>query len=491
MILKSIKWRLQAWHGLLLVGVLGAFGVTAYQFQRVNLLRHIDQELQQRSGMLLGEIRNQGRGIRPPPRPDGPERPRRERPPREEMPGDGAQEFPPPRRELVLPAHVSALFDGEATNTFYYIVWRRDGTVLKRSASAGETVPLPARPDPITAQLARLRGNWRESYHYTPPGECVLVGRWIGPDLAELRRFAWRLTAAGAAVLLLGLAGGWWMATRAIRPVENISATASRISAGNLSERISLAETDDELGRLAAVLNSTFARLDAAFTQQQQFTADASHELRTPISVILNQTQTALARERPAADYRETLEACQRAAQRMRKLTESLLALARLDAGQESPRRERSDLATAARDCIDLVRPLAGERRISIHAELAPAEWCGDPERIAQVITNLLTNAIQYSQEAGEIRVSTRPENASVVLIVTDQGPGVPPEALDRIFERFYRADESRNRRTGGVGLGLAIVKSCVEAEGGSIVACNVEPHGLQMRVCLPAAAPG
>ena len=488
MILKSIKWRLQAWNGLLLVCVLGGFGVTTYQLQRVNLLRHIDAELQRRSGMLLAELRNQGRGGgRPPPGPDGPDRPRRERPGVGPAP-EGGDDFPPPRRELLIPPHVSALFDGETTNAFYYVLWWRDGMPLKRSDSAGENVPLPERAAPLTSPVGRTRGNLRESYQFTMPGECVLVGRWVGPDLAELRFFAWRLAGAGAAVLLLGLAGGWWLATRAIRPVEQISATASRISEGHLSERISLEETDDELGRLAGVLNSAFARLDLAFTRQQQFTADASHELRTPISIILAQTQGALNRERPASDYREALEACQRAAQRMRQLTESLLVLARLDAGQESPRCERSDLAAAVRDCADMVRPLADERRVSIQTDLAPAEWSGTPGRIVQVITNLLANAIQHSPEAGEVRVSTRCENGSAILTVTDQGPGVSLEALPRIFERFFRADESRNRRTGGVGLGLAIVKSCVEADGGTIVASNIEPHGLQMVVRLPAA---
>src|SRR5204862_5783999 len=131
-------------------------------------------------------------------------------------------------------------------------------------------------------------------------------------------------TGIGGCILLVGLAGGWWLATGAIRPIEGISATAAKISAGDLSQRIDVAETESELGRLAGVLNSTFARLETAFAQQQQFTSDAAHELRTPVSVILTQTQAALARERPAAEYREIIEACQRAAQRMRRLIESL-----------------------------------------------------------------------------------------------------------------------------------------------------------------------
>src|SRR5262249_46229970 len=160
----------------------------------------------------------------------------------------------------------------------------------------------------------------------------------------------------------------------------------------DLSQRINASDTENEFGRLAAVLNSTFARLEAAFAHQVRFTSDASHELRTPISVILSQTQTALSRERPAGEYRETLEACQRAAQRMRKLAESLLELARLDAGQPM-KREPFDLARVARDSVELLRPLAAERGIEIHLDLKSVECPGDAERIGQVATNLLSNA--------------------------------------------------------------------------------------------------
>ena len=175
-----------------------------------------------------------------------------------------------------------------------------------------------------------------------------------------------KLAGVGGIILLLGLAGGWWLVSRAIRPIEDISATAVKISAGDLSQRINVAEAESELGQLAAVLNSTFARLETAFAQQKQFAADAAHELRTPVSVILTQTQTALNRERTAAEYRETIEACQRAAQRMRQLMESLLELARLDAGQESLKRVRFDFSKMIAGAIELVRPLAEERGVKI-----------------------------------------------------------------------------------------------------------------------------
>jgi heavy metal sensor kinase len=271
-----------------------------------------------------------------------------------------------------------------------------------------------------------------------------------------------------------------------LRPVVEISSAAAKISAGDLSQRINVAEAESELGQLAAVLNSTFARLDAAFAQQKQFASDAAHELRTPVAVVLTQTQTTLNRERTAPEYRETVEACQRAAQRMRKLIGALLELARLDAGQEQMKRMKFDLSRTARDCVELIRLLADERGVKIASELPPLEITGDSERIAQVITNLLTNAIQYNNPDGEVRITTQAQTGSAILTVRDTGAGIAAEDLPRVFERFYRADKSRS--SGNNGLGLAISKAIVEAHGGAIEVSSEENVGTIFTVRLPAA---
>ena len=257
-----------------------------------------------------------------------------------------------------------------------------------------------------------------------------MLGCSFAHEMKELHRTALKLAGFGAVILFFGLAGGWWLVGRAIRPIADISATAAKISAGDLSQRINVAEAESELGQLAAVLNSTFARLETAFAQQQQFTADAAHELRTPVSVMLTQTQTALNRERSAAEYRETLEACQRAAQRMRKLIESLLELARLDAGQEPMKRMKFDLSQMAWNCVELVRPLAAERGIEIHCDLLPVEAHGDAERLAQVVTNLLANAIQYNKPNGEVRISAKLQGSMILLAVSDTGPGISVKSV-------------------------------------------------------------
>jgi len=323
---------------------------------------------------------------------------------------------------------------------------------------------------------------------FLPSGERIVVGCSIVPEMNELHKTAVDFSAAGGLILLVGLAGGYWFVGRALRPISEISSTATKISAGDLSQRINTAEAESELGQLAAVLNSTFARLETAFAQQKQFASDAAHELRTPVSVILTQTQMTLGRERDAAGYKQTVEACQRAAQRMRKLIESLLELARFDAGQEVLKRLKFDFSKTVGDCAELIQPLADERRVKIVSEFEALEITGDSERLAQVVTNLLTNAIQYNQPDGEVRVKLAGQGGLAVLEISDTGNGIPADDLPRVFERFYRADKSRTG-AGNTGLGLSICKAIVEAHGGTIEVSSVEKAGTKFVVRVPLTA--
>ena len=327
--------------------------------------------------------------------------------------------------------------------------------------------------------------DYRETGDVLPSGEQIWVGCSILPELKELHRTAVNLTLVGSLILVVGLAGGWWLVTRALNPIDAISATAVKISAGDLSQRINVAEAESELGQLAAVLNSTFARLETAFAQQKQFAADAAHELRTPVSVILTQTQTALNRERDAASYKQTVEACQRAAQRMRKLIESLLELARFDAGQEVLKQLRFNFSKTISDSVEMVQTLAEEQNVKIISKIAPLEITGDSERLAQVVTNLLSNAIQYNQANGEVRVKLAAQDGLAVLEIADTGQGIAPEDLPRVFERFYRADQSRTG-AGNAGLGLSICQAIVAAHGGSIEVASEKNRGTTFTVRLP-----
>jgi two-component system OmpR family sensor kinase len=303
MIFNSIRWRLQAWHSLILVVVLTGFGATAYRVARGNQLRRIDQELQQR--MMAAFRPGPPMGPHEPKGP-GPDNMRSERPPPDRPPdGHGRDHNPEGWRKHMqdVISHAGALEAGQ-TNAFYYLLWQADGSLIASSPWAPNNVPMPLEPNHETGpndrpgSLTRTRGEFREFSVCSPFGDHALVGRSMAPDLAAMKRLALYLFAAGASVLAFGMAGGWWVATRAIRPIEDISSTALKIAGGDLSQRINASDTESELGRLAGVLNSTFARLEASFAHQVRFTADASHELRTPVSVILSQTQTALSRQR-------------------------------------------------------------------------------------------------------------------------------------------------------------------------------------------------
>jgi heavy metal sensor kinase len=486
MFTKSIRWRLLSWLAFLLACILTGFGVTAYQLHRINQLRQIDETLERRVVALSGDVRGRGAFGPPPSRPPFEPGPLPESPSLESRVERRPPEMRSGPRQVRLSPQTTSLFEEKQGYAFYYMIWSRGGNLLKHADKVPPNVPLPERVGADTRPHARTRDHFREVYHFTELGDCILAGRSLAADWKALNRFAAWLIAAGCLVLGVGLGGGWIIATRAIRPVHEITAAASRISGGNLAERINARETDSELGRLAAVLNSTFARLEAAFAEQKQFTADASHELRTPLAVIISETQTTLARERNVSEYRETVEACLETAQQMRRLTESLLQLARFDAGQETMQRNSFDLAETARSCISLVRPLAVARGIQIQCELAPVQVRGDSDRVSQVMTNLLTNAIQYNKPNGEVRVTSQVEDGLACVKVADTGQGIPAADLPHVFERFYRGDKSRGHAEGHTGLGLAICKAVVEAHGGSITVSSSPGHGTTFIVRMP-----
>ena len=526
MFTHSIRWRLQFWLALLLTWVLSGFAFGVYQRQRIHLLQQTDQELEQRLAALSSLLRGRpgfefgpgrppfhhgpggpdfgGGGRRPGPPPDGDgsrmpdglEKGGGMQPQPLPFGGPGMPPFDGPRGmgpgpwDFKLTPEVASLFDEGRTNGFYYAIWLGKGASLKSSTNAPASVAIPERVrDSLTH--TRTREMFRESFYFTERGDCVLVGHSITGDMEAMRRFKYLLLAAGSAVLALGLGGGWWLASRAIRPIEEISAAASRISAGNLAERISVADPRNELGQLAGVLNSTFSRLEAAFAQQKQFTADASHELRTPLAVIISEAQTTLAHPRDAADYREAVEVCLESAQQIRRLTDSLLELAHLDAGQDQIERGPLDLAEVTRTNIERLRPLVQERGLGLKCTFGPARVQGNADRLGQVITNLINNALHYNKPEGEIRIATGTHEDDAFLTVSDTGIGIAAADLPHIFERFYRADKARSRSQGRCGLGLAICKAIVEAEGGRIEVASEPGTGSTFTVWMSADLTG
>jgi two-component system, OmpR family, sensor kinase len=453
-VFQSIRWRLQLWYGVLLVALLGGFGYTAYRLETSRQLRQTDEELQQRLPILVESQR-----------------------PVEEVPG---------LREFELSPENQALFDREEEDPLYYVVWLRHGeTPVTYSATAPADVPQPKPGDPPIRQ----RGNLRESFVVPGPGDCVLVGRSIRGELAASRQFGGWLITIGGAVLIIGLAGGGWLVTRALRPIKAISSAAEKIASGDLSERIQRVDETSELGQLTTVLNATFARLEAAFTRQARFTADAAHELRTPLTVMLTHTQSSLSSADLTEEHRESFDACQRAAQRMRRLTESLLSLARLDSVETSPAPAACNLGPVVHEAVEALRPLAQQQKVSLIAEISASRGEAHLGQIGQVVTNLVSNAIYYNRPGGEVHLRLAEDSAGVTLTVRDTGHGISNDDLLLIFDRFYRADRARSNAAGNVGLGLSISKAIIESHGGTMTVTSTPDVGSTFTVHLPAAS--
>jgi len=469
MIYKSIRWRIQVWHTVLLIclvtGMLGSF----YCYERAERFREIDNQLQALLTPLLPRIMPpRGPDFNGEPPPPGPE---------------GGPERGPERRQDAKNQTGFAEFE---KGPFYYAAWSPNHDLI--SQSSGAAVPLPNRSESGKEQFFRSRGESRELVNFGPTGDCVVVGTSMAQAASELKRLALTLIGVGFGLTLFGLAGGWWVAGQALRPIGEISATAQKIAGGNRAKRIDIHETESELGQLAGVLNRTFDQQDSAFEQQVRFTADASHELRTPVSVILTQVQLALARERDPEEYRETLQICQRAAERMRTLVNSLLELARVDSGEFQLMLEECDLAALASDSLELIAPLAREKGAVLRSSIQPVRTKADSARIGQVLVNLLYNAIQHNSKKVEVCLSVQSKGNEAVLRVTDNGAGIPSEALPHVFERFYRADKSRGGTKNGSGLGLAISQAIVQAHGGTIRVESRPGLGADFTVSLPLA---
>lgn len=511
---KSIRWTLQLWHAAILALALSGFGMATYYGSNRAKYAEVDAEL---AGLVHSIATKLGPPNRPPPphlrgsddpnRPDfDPRPPRDDRRPEAGRPDDGhpddrRPDQPPPEdrppedrrpgdrfnRELLVPAGLFERFGNGHDDEPYLVVWRANGALFKSTVTDVE-VPDPGR-EGATPEPARFRrrADLREAYLLGPQQTRIVVGRSTRRQEGELYRLALLLAATGAGILAIGLAGGWVLSTRAVKPIHSITTTAAAISASSLSGRIDTTGTASELGALARVLNAMFDRLEASFQQQSRFTADASHELRTPLAVIHSHAELALSRDRTAEEYRRTIETCLRASGRMSGLIDSLLLLARADAGKLELDYQPIDLGQITEESLFLLRPLAEEKSVIIEADLPPTPLTGDPIRLAQVVTNLLSNAIRYNCDGGKVRITLTSDGHDATLIVADTGVGIEEADRAQVFDRFFRVDKHRNREAGGSGLGLAICKTIVEAHDGSISTSRGAEGETVFSVRLPA----
>jgi len=328
--------------------------------------------------------------------------------------------------------------------------------------------------------------GFREYVHFAKSGTLFAFGCSTSELEGQLRTLIYQLVGTWLLVIVLGFGVGWILVTKALRPIRDISTSARHIADGDLGKRIDAGDTQSELGQLTEVLNRTFAQLESSFDQQRRFTADASHELRTPISVILAKCQFALMRDRSPEKYREALQTCEGTAQHLRSLVESLLDLARVDSGQFRIQKKACNLGDLTRKVAVFLGTLAEKKEIELDVGHTDIDCHVDCNRIQQVITNLVGNAIKFTQEGGKVAVRIRRVEHEAVIEVEDNGPGIPQDSLPHVFDRFYRAESLHANEHKSTGLGLSIAKVIVEAHGGSISVESRLEVGTCFKVCLP-----
>lgn len=336
------------------------------------------------------------------------------------------------------------------------------------------------------AAFVRAGGN---GFHTIPGGEegdgiriivtpiDVVGTRYMVVVASSLSEQADRLENAARAVffgipaaLLVAAAGGYLLARKSLAPVTLMSLKARQIGAETLDERIEIGNERDELGFLAATLNGLLERLQLAFESQRRFMADASHELRTPIAIIQGEADVALARERSAEDYRESIEVTQRAARKLTRIVQNLFLLARGDAGHYPTSMTRFYAGDVVADCVRGMQSVAQARGVTLTCS-APEDLVivADEELINRLVLNLVENAVKFTPEGGRVHVDVQSEYGACAIRVTDTGIGIPPADQERIFERFFRGDRARPQNAGGAGLGLPIARWIAEVHGGTL----------------------
>jgi heavy metal sensor kinase len=466
---RSLKFQLVGWYAGVLLGVFAILGVSTYLALRTSLVASLTEN-QLRRARQIGELVRQEVQQR----------------------GQGR-----------VGAEVEARYAPGLNDRFVRIT-QRDGVRLYLSPSPTSqsfdpaSVPPPAWPHDIEAsrQVALLGGRTLLLATHAlqmPAGDGYLIetGAPMDSVRADLRKWVLFLAAMLPIVLAIALAGGFVLVKRALSPVDQIAASAERISSKNLSERLPVAESGDELERLSLALNRMIERLDSAFRYSRRFVADASHELRTPLAVLQGELESLVQQPQFTPEWRDKVGSALEEVDRLTHIVEGLFAISRLDAGEAAAEWVRLDLAGLATATADQMSLLAEDKQITLNSQAPDNVWVeGDRARLRQVVVNLLDNAIKYTPAGGAITLRVTNQASQAILEVSDNGIGIPAEALPRVFERFFRVDQARSRDQGGAGLGLSIVKSICLAHHGHVEVSSEAGQGCRFRVELPLISP-
>ncbi len=464
---RSIRFRLTVWYSGLLAGLLFIFGLSVYiglsQYLGWTLKEALSQQAKQIGAAWLGDVSVSG--------------------------------------ESYVTEEINEHFSPKINGRFVRIT-RADGSVMYLSDEPESKRFDPSRVPPLKSQAGleslreeRLAGDG-ELLIFAMPFTAKDGARYVievGASNQEIESTLHGLLLAIAiglpVVVIIAIAGGYLLMRRALRPVDEITRSAERITSRNLGERLPAQRTGDELERLSVGLNRMIARLDESFKYIHRFSADASHELRTPLTILRGELEAAAQQNQITPELLETLGSALEETDRLSRIVESLMAISRLDAGEAMVELAHFDLAELTSGVTEQMRLLAEDKDITLRCEAERQVGVeGDRARLKQVIVNLVDNAIKYTPAGGLVRVKVFASNGLAVLEVNDNGVGIPPEAAQHIFERFYRVDKARSRQMGGAGLGLSIIKAIVTAHGGQVRVESVESEGSRFLVELPIA---
>ena len=400
-------------------------------------------------------------------------------------------------KTLNFPEHTLAIFDSE-------------GVLLAEKpvgSSAHIAIPTPESLKDASIHLSTSRAAGEELRRVAairvdiqPVGRTytVVASRSLTPLLGELDADRLILSIAVPLALLLAAVGGWFLARKSLAPVLTMSEQALRIGAENLDQRLTVANPQDELGKLAGAFNDLLSRLTSVFAMQRQFMADASHELRTPISVLRTTGSVMLDQpHRSEEEYRGALAIVDEQSKRLARIVEDLFSLARADAGHLALQKHSFFLDDLLMEAARAGRILGAAKNITVtlsQIQLAESPCEGDEDLLRQMFSNLLHNAVKYTPPGGAITVELNRRNGAYAISVSDTGPGIPAEAQPHIFERFFRAEKAESRTAdpslgGGAGLGLAIARSIAEAHGGTLTLERSDEQGSEFVAILPIPA--
>ncbi len=460
---RSIGFRLSAWYFLVFACGIAAFSIAAWFAMRASLYHAIDEALEDRVRGVQTFMEKQISALSIP---------------------EIRDEF---REHSVL---------GPGGDLFQ--VCDQTGQMLYRSIpleANNVPVALPgslnaSRFETLTVQGHMLR-FYSQGISVNGKAYTVQVAAPVDEALEALGRFRVILAFAAPLLLIAASAGGYWISRRALAPVDEISRAAQRISIENLTDRLQVPQTGDQLQRLSETLNEMLSRLEAAVRRITQFTADASHELRAPVSLIRTTAEVAvLKRDRPTGEYLEALDDILEEAERTSQVVDSLMLLARTDSGKETLDCVPVDACSIVRSAAEQGERLARNQGVEFAVDLpaSPVHIQADAEALRRALLILMDNAAKYTPRGGSVRVGLATRDGFAAASVADTGIGIDPGDIHRIFDRFWRADRARSREQGGAGLGLSIAKWIVDMHSGSISAESELGKGSVFTIRVPLA---